>query len=242
MSPSSSSSSSSNKIPIPVSLTAATPSLPSESQRALIRHLQETGSLGDLSSILSDSLARSGWTDRVKALAQELLRNGTCVTFPELMTEVMRRASITKGASANNTLGSTGGASQNNGSATPTAQQQNGINGAGSIVVTKEWTGGPDGLPDVRVPNSVVQVGVDFLEETIKDACYRVDDDDDVDLIQYKIQPPYSIRYLRPWSANETKGVSHLSGRRTPEGIVLKNPVDQLQNHLLLHLADILQL
>ncbi|RMZ87677.1 hypothetical protein DV736_g5094, partial [Chaetothyriales sp. CBS 134916] len=179
MGTSSSPSSASNKIPIPVSLTATTPSLPNESQQALIRHLQETGSLGDLSSILSDSLARSGWTDRVKALAQELLRNGTCVTFPELITEVMKRAAIPKGANANNAQGSASGPSQSNGSATPTSsqQQQNGMNGAGSIVVTKEWTGGPDGLPDVRLPNSVVEIGVDFLEEKIKDACYRVDDD-----------------------------------------------------------------
>ncbi|RMZ75719.1 hypothetical protein DV738_g5351, partial [Chaetothyriales sp. CBS 135597] len=141
------------------SLTATTPSLPSESQQALIHHLQETGSLGELSSLLRDSLARSGWTDRVKALSLELLRNGTCATFPELMTEVMRRATLPKTSSSQQ------------------QQQQNGMNGAGSIVVAKEWTGGPDGLPDVRVPNNVVEVGVEFLEDKIKDACYRVDDD-----------------------------------------------------------------
>ncbi|RMD40155.1 hypothetical protein DV735_g4981, partial [Chaetothyriales sp. CBS 134920] len=172
MSPSSTSSSSTTpraKIPLPVSLTSTSttpPSLPSESQQALIQHLQESGSIGDLSSLLRDSLARSGWTDRVKALALELLRNGSCATFPELMTEVMRSQS-------NGTA-----ASQTSSQQQSSQQQQNGgMNGAGSIVVAKEWTGGPDGLPDVRVPNGVVEVGVEFLEDKIKDVCYRVDDD-----------------------------------------------------------------
>ncbi len=43
--------------------------------------------------------------------------------------------------------------------------------------MSKEWTSGPDGLPDVRVPESVVDVGVDFLKDKIKDVCYEVDDD-----------------------------------------------------------------
>ena len=162
--------SSSNKIPIPVSLTAASPSLPSESQQALIRHLQETKSLGDLSTVLSDSLARSGWTDRVRALALELLRNGSCDTFPELMNEVMRRATIPR-----NTNGTT--TSQSNGTSTPTPSQ-NGMNGGGSIALSKEWTSGPDGLPDVHVPHNVIDVGVDFLKDKIKDVVEPVPDDE----------------------------------------------------------------
>ena len=159
-----------NKISIPVSLTAESPRLPSESQQALIRHLQQTDSLRDLSSTLSDSLARSGWTDRVKALSLELLRNGSCSTFPELMNEVMRRATIPKAA---NGTSSTNTGSQSNDTSTPTQ-----LNGAGSIVLSKEWTSGPDGMPDVRVPENVVETGVEFLKEKIKDVTEPVDDDE----------------------------------------------------------------
>ena len=173
-------STSDRKIPIPISLTSTSPSLPTESQQALIRHLQETQSLGGLSSTLSDSLARSGWTDRVRALALELLRNGTCDTFPELMNEVMRGATIPK--TTNGTSQSTAAGTQSNGTSTPTATQQNGtaggMNGANSIVVAKEWSSGPDGLPDVRVPDNVVEVGVDYLKEKIRDVCEPVDDDE----------------------------------------------------------------
>ena len=166
-------STSEKKIPIPVSLTSSSPSLPTESQQALIRHLQETNSLRDLSSTLSDSLARTGWTDRVRALAQELLRNGTCATFPDLMNEVMRRAAIPKTANGTNA------GAQSNGTPTPTASQQNGgMNGAGSIALSKEWTSGPDGLPDVRVPEKVVEGGVELLKDRIKDVCELVDDDE----------------------------------------------------------------
>lgn len=122
----------------------------------------------------------------MRALALELLRNGTCDTFPELMAEVLRRAKIPKeketkasaaAAAAASTKGTTGGKSTTaaNGTSTPT----NVVNGNNAIALSKEWSGGPDGLPDVRIPETTVDLGVQFLKERIKEAVEPVDDDSD---------------------------------------------------------------
>lgn len=102
----------------------------------------------------------------MRALSLELLRNGTCATFPELLDEVLRRAKIPKGGK---TTGSTAaGAGGGAGGAKPNA-----------IALSKEWNGGPDGLPDVRVPEATVEVGVEFLRQRIKDVVEVVEDEDD---------------------------------------------------------------
>ncbi|KAL2444131.1 hypothetical protein ABEF95_015124 [Exophiala dermatitidis] len=170
-------------IPVPISLTSTNPTLPPATSQALIAHLRATGSIGDLSAVLADSLARTGWTDRVRALSLELLRNGSCDTFPELMSEVLRRARIPKSSSAeNNTNNKNTNANAKNGTTTTTngtAGTTNGLNGNQAIALSKEWSGGPDGLPDVSIPEAAVEVGVDFLKERIKDAVEPVDDDSD---------------------------------------------------------------
>ena len=176
-------------IPLPPSLTTNS-TLPPSASQALIAHLRATNSIPPLSTVLADSLARTGWTDRVRALSLELLRNGSCDTFPELMSEVMRRARIPKAADSGpdpkdgksngpgSTAKKTGGASSTaNGASTPTGT--NGVN-QNAIALSKEWSGGPDGLPDVRIPEPTVEVGVDFLKERIRDAV-EVGEDDDSD-------------------------------------------------------------
>jgi hypothetical protein len=169
------------QIPVPVSLTSTTPSLPPATSQALIAHLRSTGSISELSGVLADSLARTGWTDRVRALSLELLRNGTCDTFPELMSEVLRRAKIPKsqpgeGDAPSKSDGSADNKATANGTNTPAV---NGVNSNGAIALSKEWSGGPDGLPDVRIPEATVEVGVDFLKDRIKDAVKPVEDDSD---------------------------------------------------------------
>ncbi|KIX04270.1 uncharacterized protein Z518_05137 [Rhinocladiella mackenziei CBS 650.93] len=167
-------------IPVPISFTSTTNSLPPSSSQALIAHLRATGNIPELSTLLADSLARTGWTDRVRALSLELLRNGTCDTFPELMSEVLRRAKIPKSQQTNAKSGATGlSASKTtaaNGTSMPAA---NGINGNGAIALSKEWSGGPDGLPDVRIPEVTVEAAVEFLKEKIKDVVEPVDDESD---------------------------------------------------------------
>ncbi|KAK4936289.1 hypothetical protein LTR10_022817 [Elasticomyces elasticus] len=157
-------------IPVPVELTSTSTTLPPPTSQALIAHLRATGDISSLSGILSDSLARTGWTDRVRALSLELLRNGTCDTFPELMSEVLRRAKIPRNPEPTTTGTTKKKDTQANGTA---------VNGNGAIVLSKEWSGGPDGLPDVRIPESVVATGVDFLKEKIKDVVEPVEDDSD---------------------------------------------------------------
>ncbi|KIY01675.1 uncharacterized protein Z520_01812 [Fonsecaea multimorphosa CBS 102226] len=174
-------------IPIPPSLTSSTTSLPPATSQALIQHLRQTGAIPDLSSLLADSLARTGWTDRVRALALELLRNGSCDTFPELMSEVMRRAKLPKDAKEKESKDA-----KTNGTSTPATTTTTGpgaggpaaLNGAvvnsnNAIALSKEWSGGPDGLPDVRIPEVTVELGVEFLKEKIKDVVEPIDDDSD---------------------------------------------------------------
>lgn len=109
------------------------------------------------------------------------------------MTEVLRRARIPKsqaGAGGDKQIetssSSTTGKDKDkdkkgaNGINTPTgAAAMNGVNGSGAIPVSKEWSGGPDGLPDVRIPEMTVEVAVEFLKDRIKDVVQPIDDDSD---------------------------------------------------------------
>ncbi|KIW60638.1 hypothetical protein PV05_00839 [Exophiala xenobiotica] len=162
-------------IPTPTSLTSTSANLPPATSQALIAHLRSTGQISDLSSVLADSLARTGWSDRVRALSLELLRNGKCDTFPELMTEVLRRAKIPKA----HTSAAKSGAGTNTTNGTSNATNGAGMTGNNAIALSKEWSGGPDGLPDVRIPEVTVEIGVNFLKEKIKDVVEPVEDDSD---------------------------------------------------------------
>lgn len=88
----------------------------------------------------------------------------------------MRRAKIPKSSQANGTTSQDQKASTN-GTSTPTASQSQGQQN-GAIAVSKEWTSGPDGLPDIRIPESAVEVGVEFLKEKMRDVVEIVDDDE----------------------------------------------------------------
>jgi hypothetical protein len=146
------------QIPTPSNLTHDTPSLPPGTHAALVTHLKESGALLSLSNLLGDSLARSGWTDRVRALTLELIRSGEAVTFPALMDEVLRRAKVA-------------------GEAEKTVTNGTHTNGGGAIVVGADWAG-PDGKPNVKIPAATVEVGVEFLKEKIRDAVVVVDVDE----------------------------------------------------------------
>jgi hypothetical protein len=85
------------------------------------------------------------------------------------MTEVLRRAKIPKATAKPGT-----GAATTNGT-----NGAGGMTGNNAIALSKEWSGGPDGLPDVRIPEVTVEIGVDFLKEKIKDVVEPVEDDSD---------------------------------------------------------------
>ena len=176
-------------IPVPSSLSASDTKLPTRTQNALLEHLQNTGSIGPLSEVLQDSLARAGWVDRIRALSLELLRNSDCTTFPELMNEILRRAALP--ADPEPEANGTKKDAQTNGT---TSKQFNGlgndkektVNGTTnekssqpqSIVLAPGWLG-QDGLPDVRVPKSTVAAGVSYLREKIQENIEIVPADDD---------------------------------------------------------------
>ena len=82
-----------SKIPAPASLLdQQTSALPSATRNALLSHLQDSTTIPRLNNLLTDSLTRTGWTDKIHDLALELLRNGDCANFGEVLSEVSRRA------------------------------------------------------------------------------------------------------------------------------------------------------
>jgi len=159
-------------IPTPSTLTHNTPSIPPGTHAALISYLKETRALTELSALLQDSLARSGWTDRVRALTLDLIRSGEAVTFPDLLHEVLRRAKVGPAAPEKQTNGV--GKDINDAGEKTNSSQTN-----GAIVVGAEWAG-PDGKPNVRIPAQAVEAGVEYLREKIKDAVEIIDVDGNV--------------------------------------------------------------
>lgn len=174
-------------IPVPSSLSATSPQLPALTSEVFVAHLRgDTNTVSDLSQTLSDAFARTGWTDRIRALSQELLRSGKCESFPELFEEVMRRVKEdghpTAGRSdepqsktGGKTIpGATNAHKDKDGTATPT----NNMNGNGAIAVREGWFG-PDGLPDVRVPMAAVDAGCEFLKGKVKHVVDVVDEEEE---------------------------------------------------------------
>lgn len=153
------------KIPVPASLSSTTPKLPDLTSTLLVQHLRtQTNTIPELQSLLRDSLARTGWEDRVRALALELIRSGRAETFPEVFEEVLQRCRMPSG-----------GAEAKRGGKSVPGHEVNG-NSNGAIAVRDGWFGA-DGLPDVRVPAATVEGAVDFLKEKVRECIEVVDDD-----------------------------------------------------------------
>jgi len=93
------------------------------------------------------------------------------------MTEVLRRAKIPKDSTSAGSKNTEKDKSAKDTNGTPTGSQA--LNGNNAIALSKEWSGGPDGLPDVRIPEITVELGVDFLKERIKDCVEPVEEEDD---------------------------------------------------------------
>lgn len=109
----------------------------------------------------------------MRALTLDLIRSGEAVTFPDLLDEVLRRAKVAPVAGEKHANGT---AKDVNGSAA--GEKPNGSQTSGAIVVGADWAG-PDGKPNVRIPEQTVEVGVEFLREKIKDAVEIIEVDGD---------------------------------------------------------------
>ena len=147
----------------------------------LVEHLRaKTNTIPELRNLLSDSLARTGWTDRVRALTLELLRSGKYDTFPEVFEEVLHRCKVPRDAEikseepTSKTGGKTVPGHSHKDKDSDASMNANGNNGA--IAVREGWFG-PDGLPDVKIPVATVEAGVEFLKEKVRDAVEFEDDD-----------------------------------------------------------------
>ncbi|KAF7505367.1 hypothetical protein GJ744_000988 [Endocarpon pusillum] len=145
--------------------------LPPQTRKSLLNHLQATDTIPTLNDLLTATLTKSTttippgaaeWSSRVHALALELLRSGACApTFSELMNEITGRAL----------------------SATPPSdaarlQGEEGARGGLGTIILPSGSYGKDGLPDVKIPQEVVETGIGFLKERVRGNIEIVDDDD----------------------------------------------------------------
>lgn len=144
--------------------------LPPQTRKSLLNHLQATDSIPTLNDLLSTTLSKSittkppgaaEWSSRVHALALELLRSGACApSFSELMNEITGRALSAPPSDA-----------------AELQREEGGRMGVGTIILPN-GSYGEDGLPDVRIPKEVVERGIGFLKGRVKENIEIVNDDD----------------------------------------------------------------
>lgn len=177
----------------PLSSPAVSAEQTSEATAHLINYLSNDSSgLEDLHSSLLSSLQRNGWTERVRYVAHELIRNEQCQCFDEMMEVVVALAAgnptgITPETIVNNRKRKRDEREQQQGH--KTARMENGdANGH----QTDESPENSFTDADIRIPKSVVGEGVRFLRRAIDDVFwveraeeegddYGDDDDDDDD-------------------------------------------------------------
>ncbi|GKZ36491.1 hypothetical protein AbraIFM66950_007607 [Aspergillus brasiliensis] len=129
----------------------------------LLQHLTSTPALEDLHATLLSSLQRLGWTERIRKLAQELLRGGRCERFDEVFEAVVASAEGRKHpvlAEANKAKQQSNGNSGGNG----------GDEDGNSIENLETF--------DVRIPSSVVEQGVRALKEMLREVVVAEDGGD----------------------------------------------------------------
>lgn len=137
---------------------ATTQPNPETLESDLLAHLASTTALDDLHAVLLCSLQRTGWTERIRKLSQELLRAGRCERFDEVVEAVVASAEGRKHPVLR----------EHHAAA---AKENGGENGSG---------GGGDGFEnvDVRIPEAVVQQGVRAIKEVLREVVVMEDDGD----------------------------------------------------------------
>lgn len=131
----------------------------------LLQHLTSTPALEDLHATLLSSLQRLGWTERIRKLAQELLRGGRCERFDEVFEAVVASAEGRKHpvlAEANKAKQQSNGNNNNSGGG-----DEDGSSGIGDLEAF-----------DVRIPSAVVEQGVRALKEMLREVVVAEDGGD----------------------------------------------------------------
>ncbi|KAG2421892.1 hypothetical protein HFD88_005868 [Aspergillus terreus] len=131
---------------MPSSNPAPTTLSPDTLETDLLTHLASTTALEDLHATLLCALQRTGWTERIRHLAQELLRAGRCERFDEVVAAVVASAE---------------------GRAPPSALLDPSLNGDGDADLDSV---------DVRIPEAVVQQGVRALKEVLREVVVLEDE------------------------------------------------------------------
>ncbi|PYH96959.1 hypothetical protein BO71DRAFT_154772 [Aspergillus ellipticus CBS 707.79] len=171
--------------PNPSTSTPSTSSTPSTTSTALshlesdlLSHLTNTPALDDLHTVLLSSLQRLGWTEKIRRLAQELLRGGRCERFEEVFEAVVASAEG-RGhpflpPSANNHPNSNNN-NNNNGN---NSGNGNG-NGNGEAGNDSALSAAAD--EDMRIPQAVVEQGVRAIKEVLREVVVlEVEDEGDI--------------------------------------------------------------
>ncbi|OJZ87817.1 hypothetical protein ASPFODRAFT_45547, partial [Aspergillus luchuensis CBS 106.47] len=144
--------------------TTTTPTSTTDLESDLLLHLTSTPALEDLHATLLSSLQRLGWTERIRKLAQELLRGGRCERFDEVFEAVVASAEGRKHpvlAEANKAKQQSNGNNNNSGG------DEDGGSGIGDLEAF-----------DVRIPSAVVEQGVRALKEVLREVVVAEDGGD----------------------------------------------------------------
>ncbi|PKX99972.1 hypothetical protein P168DRAFT_293854 [Aspergillus campestris IBT 28561] len=142
------------------------PPPPTTIEADLLTHLASTTALEDIHSTLLSTLQRTGWTERIRKLATELLRAGRCERFDEVVDAVVATAEGRIPSSSSLFLDD-----QNYAHSQKYDHDNETENGGGG--------GGED--IDVRIPSAVVEQGVRAIKEVLREVAVRDDESDLLD-------------------------------------------------------------
>ncbi|PWY69130.1 hypothetical protein BO70DRAFT_356014 [Aspergillus heteromorphus CBS 117.55] len=167
--------------------TTTTTPTPTPLESDLLTHLTATPALDDLHTTLLSSLQRLGWTEKIRRLAQELLRGGRCERFEDVFDAVVASAEG-RGhpflTSSNGHANTSTDANNHNNDNDHDRDHDNGGedgdgNGSGSGDNTAAGIGAGD--EDVRIPQVVVEQGVRAIKEVLREVVVlEVEDEGDI--------------------------------------------------------------
>lgn len=136
----------SNKIALPATSTPV-PLPPTLHSTLLSALLAQPAAVPRIQSAISHELAAAGWTTALRTRIAQLLRNGECATYEELMARVLREA-----------RGDAGG--------------QNGVNGHGG----ENGDGEAGERVEIKIPEKAVREGVKAVRRELEAVCEVVRD------------------------------------------------------------------
>lgn len=139
------------------------PPPPTTLETDLLTHLANTTTLEDLHSTLLSSLQRTGWTERIRKLATELLRAGRCERFDQVVDAVVATAEGRIPSSSSLFLDQSDDAHNHQ-----YDHDHDTENGGGEDI-------------DVRIPSAVVEQGVRAIKEVLREVAVRDDESDLLD-------------------------------------------------------------